>query len=311
MEAIFKRKTCKTAYAAIILVSIVSFNSSSFAYEAYAITEASLCSADCGGSWSTSYASSWINEMNDMPGWTQTCNDCTIFAEEIHDSAHWSSGIDHLNRNMDDGDAMLLVTHGHCVGWDGTVGDWDNCLHWRSRLTTAAGHYDYPPYDAQCYTSSFYMLWGDDDAESVHTLSCNSAQLDLIIESFFGRHPSLDGKLHQFGGWHGTSNSKNYNKVDDFAAASAISEGDPIAWAWLENLTYFNAFPDAPPGSRDLCPVSITHGHSIEDVYNRRDNESYYNMQNYSDPPTMTYEWSIFAYSRCDPPNGLAVWTYF
>ncbi|MBN2529656.1 MAG: hypothetical protein JXR76_24920 [Deltaproteobacteria bacterium] len=297
-----KKVILNATLSTLLMGVLLSYSNQSNAAQARALTYA--CGADCSDSsgdpalFSTSYAAGWLSAMSSA--YSETTNDCTIFAEELADASFWSGGLDHTASNIDDGDATLLVTHGGCVG------GWDHCTSWNAYLTTASGHYSPPPGDGQCTVNSANMDVGDNDAEFFHSTACHSSQMDLLYEyQGHWKFPTCNNRLHQYGGFHGTANSMNWDKLDDFAT-QALQSGESIAWAWIENMTLFDAWGS---GSSDLCPASHIHGYSVEDAGVRRDNERY-NGTVYSDPPASGAVAIGLAYTNCDPPNGLSIGSY-
>lgn len=227
------------------------------------------------------YGDLWLDVMDNHYD-TRTL-DGTIFAAEVTDASLVAWGEDHTDANLDDGDATLLVTHG---------GSNVN-YYWIAALTTDNGN---GAWNGDCQSYSTQMEVGDNDAEFFHTLSCRSACWGIVYDSTNGYHLMADA-LHQFGGFHGTANTGNWNKVNDFAE-DAWTSADSVAWAWIENLTYFDYFGE----NKDLCAVNISKGNDDTHALSRANYEDY--GSGYADTDG-DGDWYRF-YCGCDPVGNHA-----
>ena len=222
---------------------------------------------DAGGDWLDVMKSHWSV-------WTL---DYTIYANEITDFDDCTWGRDHRNGNLDDGDGNLLMTHSIAL----PLG---NPTYWRVRLSSNSGNGGSTP----CASKSTNMTLGDNDAEFIHTTGCHSAEWRLIRRGY----NAMDGRLHQFGGFHGEFWTSGDRYLDDFAEEGFVTASG-LSWAWIENMTVWDIH-----GSADNCAVSLVQGFSRNSAIYRQNHEDY-NAVQYTDPHG---QWVKFHYyCNCNP----------
>lgn len=241
------------------------------------------------------YGNLWLNVMD---SYDTTVLDYTIFWNEVTDRTKHASGQDHINNNLDAADRSLFVSHGGRLNLNGVY-------YYQIWLTSDVGD----PESYSCEASSFNWLIGNDDAEFVHGLSCQSAYHTTVFNESTGYH-ALSNALHGYGGFHGTANNGNWDNADDFAE-DAWETTDSVSWAWVDDLTEIAFFDGSsgydcatsPYSFGDLCAVAIAQGTTDSLAIDRLWHEDY--NTDFQDPQGegVAYLWI----AGCDPCNGGAL----